>query len=137
MFVVPFCDVFGHEGCFWPLFVAFGLSESFWGILGCFGAFKEIFICWEIWVFWAVSGYLDEIGAYWAVFGHLRQFEGILSLSKIYTEVLRTSVFWNVFRIEAEVDQKLTELKRSEALHSSLISGAPVLGAQFLEHYFK
>ena len=108
--------------------VAFGLYLLLLGWVRGFGAFwvalghlRKFFICWEIWVFWAVSGYLDEIGAYWAVFGHLRQFGGILSLSKMSTEVLRTSVFWNFHRIEAEVDQKLTELKRSEALHSSLI----------------
>ena len=36
---------------------------------------------------------LDQLGVFLAVFGHLRQFGGILSLSNISTEVLRTSVF--------------------------------------------
>ena len=105
-----FCSVLPHFGRFWT----FGTFCSFMdGLWAFFNVIEHIF--WGGY-FWEICRFL----ALWTGLWHFGPFCTVLEHCKIVTEVLRTSVFWNVHRSEAEVDQKLTELKRSEALHSSL-----------------
>ena len=65
----------------------------------------------------------SKLGNYFGIFWFLGEKTYVKFLPK-YPEVLRTSVFSKKNRSEAEVDQKVTELKRTEALHSSLESSS-------------
>ena len=92
----PFCGILGYLLAIWGTLDCLG---SYWGIWNCVGAFG------------AVLGYFGD------TFGRLGALGAFLKCPVKYFRLRR---FEEKVRTEAEVDKKLTELKRSEAPHSSL-----------------